>query len=72
MSNQFSPQLIERLIRYLREQRNIEITPGEASEYLHTYAEYFLAFAEIESGRAAAGAFSAADTRTDLITPHNC
>ena len=53
MSHQFSATLVERLIRYLREQRNIEITPEEANEYLHTYAEYFLTFAEIERGRAA-------------------
>lgn len=59
----FSTELTKRLIQYFQTKHGVFLSTEQASEYLRAYTELFLAFAEIESGREAAGAFSAADSR---------
>ncbi len=40
----FSPQLIDRLIRYMYELHGITLTPDKANEWLRVYADTFIAF----------------------------
>lgn len=45
---QFSDQLVEKLIKHMREKYDHLITHDEAQEYLRSYADLYLAFAPHE------------------------
>lgn len=40
----FSKQLVDRLIRYMQTQHGVTLSPEEANEYLRVYADAFMAF----------------------------
>lgn len=62
--NSFSPQLIDRLIRYMQTEHGITLTPEEANERLKVYGDFFLAFAK-DGGRAPARRLSARGAQPD-------
>jgi len=40
----YSPKLVERIIKYFKEKKHIEISEETANEYLNSLADLFLAF----------------------------
>jgi len=52
----FSQLLEQRVIEYFKRKHSLDISPATAQEYLNSFAELFLTFAEIENRRAGEGA----------------
>jgi hypothetical protein len=47
----FSQELIERTVRYYKERHNVEISEDTANEYLHSFADLYLSFAELAGAK---------------------
>ena len=47
----FSQELVERTVRCFKEEHGVDMSEDTANEYLHSFADLYLAFARIEEGK---------------------